>query len=567
MLMAVSPLPQFVKLRKLARVARSLMTKQYPIRGKKHATIFSPKDPKAFRRAYVEASLQSPFRVEKSSDGCRFWVYDVQLGFIESNGRLRLPANNASPIEFSPTSVRHLGFWAFELFLDRLRKRYTQLSGLEDGADDVLEQHRHDYPGAYYPSRVRAFMRMAKATMMAFCAEIAPDRLRVLRANYLVGPHCAGVIEAVTSPRKGPRWCQALGAYPALVYSILSYPNLFDKRARVALCKVIDKGEPLVPFLATSYGVSEAAIRRWRGVALQRCGRMDNPRAVVGFVGDLPQHLWPRSRADFAAAKHLVVLMSDPAEPNRRIPEDQVRVLTQGMKQSLSHHSQRIGEVLAGINDVRDSFLRAFDFVGDGRAAKGTLPGGVPFGRLVDLNRRWHQAHQVATKEAAVRFGEVADTGWPGILPGGQRQVGELLAVELTTPAALLQEGRALGHCVASYHDWCYSGRSRVVALRSLDGKHHRSTIELMMQRVARSEKPRLTIVQHYGRGNHLPPKEDVAAAKALLKVLRPLCDSAWQAVESPDTLALASDVFIRERMKEFMQSEFPQLSMRHGGN
>jgi len=326
---------------------------------------------------------------------------------------------------------------------------------------------------------------------------------------------------------------------------------------------VIAKGEPLVSFLAEAYGLSESAIRRWRGVTLQRCGRMDAPRAVVGFIGALPQHLRPRSRADFTAARRLAATMINPVE-HTPLPVDQVRVLTSGMKHPLAHYLPRIDELAAGLNDVRHSLDGICIHKFGEPHPRDALLSEMSFGRLLELNQRWHIAHQAATKEAANRFGDAASIGWPGIIPGGSMTAGDLLAIELTTPAALLQEGRELGHCVGSYHEWCYSGESRIVALRSADSGAHRSTIELKMQHRAGTNKRRLVIAQHYGQGNRLPPKEDVAVAKVLLKMLRRICgDKAWPSVDSPESLAFDCNAFIRERMRDFVREEFPQVPKR----
>lgn len=66
-------------------------------------------------------------------------------------------------------------------------------------------------------------------------------------------------------------------------------------------------------------------------------------------------------------------------------------------------------------------------------------------------------------------------------------------ATLLSSRAALITEGQELSHCVASYHDYVYSGRSIIFSLRTQDGQ--RSTLELGVRRG--HDRLKLTKLQH----------------------------------------------------------------------
>lgn len=93
-------------------------------------------------------------------------------------------------------------------------------------------------------------------------------------------------------------------------------------------------------------------------------------------------------------------------------------------------------------------------------------------------------------------------------------------ATLLSSRAALIIEGRELTHCVASYHEQVYFGRSIIFSLRTQDGQ--RSTLELGVRRGHDSLK--LVIQQH--KTNYDNPVENDqlnAAAKYVFNAQRQL--------------------------------------------
>lgn len=81
----------------------------------------------------------------------------------------------------------------------------------------------------------------------------------------------------------------------------------------------------------------------------------------------------------------------------------------------------------------------------------------------------------------------------------------------LRTRAALVSEGREMGHCVSTYE--ASVGRRNCVivslAIRDVTGCVHRSTLEL---------SPAGVIIQHKGRSNEEPPKLCERAAHVIVK-------------------------------------------------
>lgn len=104
---------------------------------------------------------------------------------------------------------------------------------------------------------------------------------------------------------------------------------------------------------------------------------------------------------------------------------------------------------------------------------------------------------------------------WSPILTKGDRvEIGEgMVACELTTAIALLAEGKAMRHCIASRAVDCHAGDSYVFSLRNQLGARS-STLQLIR------EAGRLRIREHRGFANAAPPSRAKEGAENLIHVL-----------------------------------------------
>lgn len=124
------------------------------------------------------------------------------------------------------------------------------------------------------------------------------------------------------------------------------------------------------------------------------------------------------------------------------------------------------------------------------------LPKNMSWETLSRLSDEWHQwiaaqSHSQNCYEWAPLLGEFESTNGK--------------AIELTSSAGLMLEGRERGHCVGSYDDSCYRGESRIFALSMTNakGKTFHSTLELRKDYRTREDK--WAINQHQSTGNTEP--------------------------------------------------------------
>lgn len=567
---------EFRQVRSLAYLANSLMGTRYIVDKQDVAIYGGVEFPKLFRRAFVEVALQQPFALVREEGNCTFHVYEKPLATVGRNGKLRFSKwfRHLSPIGLHPKNIEALSVHARDEFEKKLSYRYWVLVGPERHGDYLF----NGFAGGYTRSRLRVLSGLAIRTIKEFCNELPQDRVRVLRRNYLTTRKFAHVASNVTSPRIGLRWCQALDAYPAMLYAYWSNntPTTQGNCPR-DLDHVISQGKPLVPALAEGLGISESGVRRFQGVTLQRAGMLRG-KGWIKFITLLPQHLRPISRADFRAARTLYGFLFDmhgdfQDDLWHSSAESLVRSITKGMKVPLGEE-KRIDE-LSGVMDMvfsLSTLARNTDWnkaPPSSNCATRLLGHEYDFGhnlarlslgRLVNLNKAWHRTHREATRKAALYHANVMeqtkDQGWEGVVPGHQIEVGDRIAVELTTPAELLQEGYELGHCVGGYVASCYSGISRIVSLRSRVSPERYSTIEFQMIQTKLGAPPKLIIAQHLAHRNTKPSDSDIAAANALLRTLRLTAKDTWAYLDTPQ---VAADDHAARILNEAMTELFNQ--------
>ncbi len=121
------------------------------------------------------------------------------------------------------------------------------------------------------------------------------------------------------------------------------------------------------------------------------------------------------------------------------------------------------------------------------------------FNRIVELTREWE-------KNSADIIGMIAaersDTHWVPLGPPATYETpeGPLTVVPLNSAAELLEEGRRLRHCVATYSEKCLFDIVRIVSIRDATGR------SLSTVQVAFDNQTKWQIVQHRGARNAEPP-------------------------------------------------------------
>ncbi len=137
--------------------------------------------------------------------------------------------------------------------------------------------------------------------------------------------------------------------------------------------------------------------------------------------------------------------------------------------------------------------------------------------KLARLARRFGDAYRrevdIFAREAELWKG----VRWEAIGPVEQRY-GDVVVVQLLTPAELQAEGREMRHCVAAYAEPCLRGRSQIWSLRTPEGKPL-STLETLLPQGPNAAG--LQVNQHKGVSNTTVPAICNQAVHALMQNLR----------------------------------------------
>lgn len=588
--------PGFLRVRKAAYVARSLHTKLYRCRGQQ-ITVFVAENPRAFRRAFVEASVAQRCFVAVDASGAGFYYNGKLLARCTKEGRLaEHEAGIYSAVNPSPSQLATMAEYAFSDFLDLVHRRYAQIIGLPDEEaakvwfDDTLTgfgvgQYKisndlHDCAptgltyaygaGGYGYSRKRVLRYLIASKMKEFSSHLDQDGLRTLRRSQLCG-HLPSVRAVMGEGPAAMRWRQALAAYPAALAVALRYKRPMsesempwslrsseDETMFEDFREVIEQGKPLAGELGRVFGLDAARMRRLLGVMPQRMGSCWRLEDMLPCMRALPLHLWPWSRADYRALEKLQRSLGTTSLATR---VDKVLI---GLKGSLG--TDRRLDALAHIRDVEASLIEyVWEIFNHDREATERVVDSLAdlhLGRLVSLVDQWHRAHREATQEATARLDSqrqrIEALTWSGAMPERVMQFEDVQATELTSPMQLLAEGSELGHCVGSYYPQCLNGHSRIVALSS-DGGRERSTLEL---RITRGEKPRLAVWQHYSFGNTSVSASHAKARNALLRAIRKAGNLEWFSDEGEAALALYRQLeeVNRQIMAQHMRKVFIRM-------
>lgn len=508
----VGPATRTKRIRHLARLATTLAA-EHP-RGQ----VFAPRDPKAFRRAFVAASLNDPFSLVTDETGTTtFTVGRTPIGRVCADGYLTYMHDRCMPHVLSPTNISALADFAFSDECEALRSAYTAQTGEKLQMDAAAR--------SYDKSRPRMLQGLARRAVRAFCGKLQQEPLRALRRAMMASAGHRTIATDALGP-SGWKWAQALHAYPAAINWAVGR----GVASRDIVVQAIQSGSPLRPALAQALGITETEVRRLHGITPQRAGPDPGPSALRLLL-DLPSHLRPRSRADWSAG--VCLAWNIYRDPRLSFSVD---TLVRGQPGPLS--------AVDPANDLRtlSDVLDAIQAMGPIGAAMLRRLETFSIHQLLSLNRDWHTriVHTTHRLRAEAAKRNLTARPWPGALPETTMQFGDVVATELTTPADLLEEGASLEHCVAGYGADCYEGRSRILSLRCMRTSA-RSTLELQQQREGRGWT--VWAAQHEGPENTPPAATLQAAATAILRALNADRIDRWPQLpdESPKAVSWAA--------------------------
>jgi hypothetical protein len=287
------------------------------------------------------------------------------------------------------------------------------------------------------------------------------------------------------------------------------------------LDETIRNGEPLLPALAKVSGLDIPRVKRLRGVHWQRLGGTarelidpdDGGEYSTSRTWDLmkiePERL-PASRNEWSAWSRLVnwpIL--------EHLPEERRQAARNAISRNwLGYHDLHKKDFAQALSDTAENLVTLIDHhVSTGKrqeSATKVLKGAIlrhvagdNFGlkRLRLFNEAWHKgAGQRAVELREIRkkvFGEERIAKWNPLTEGVFKcEAGRL--VWMTDELELLEEGKRMNHCVASYWSHCVDGRSHIAQVHATDGT--RSTVEFGID-----GRGRLSVSQHHTYGDKAP--------------------------------------------------------------
>jgi hypothetical protein len=348
---------------------------------------------------------------------------------------------------------------------------------------------------------------------------------------------------------------QALQTLPWLL-PMLSAPERGRISREVALIRgAVDDGAPLHDAVACAFDVPREVVRWLGGRTLPDSWQLDDVRVqrLLAALSWLPPERRPQSGAEFEDLMALCTVLARIVRFRNERGDLRMhawavrhgacmrRWLAECRQLGWAHDTRRrdpeaFATACTDASDFMATLVGAVqDRHGVGDEAAVTLAmrwtAGIGLRRLLGLSTQWH-AQAFAGIEEPVPAGDAVD--WPAILPEAMR-FGDVAVVELTSSAQLAAEGRIMGHCVASYDQACYRGRSAIVSLRALSGAV-RSTAELHL---VEDGSMGVTVVQHRSAHNGAP---DAGCVDALDTLVRYLND------EGAEPLLRARELFQRRQ-------------------
>lgn len=161
----------------------------------------------------------------------------------------------------------------------------------------------------------------------------------------------------------------------------------------------------------------------------------------------------------------------------------------------------------------------------------------------------------LATRVCGLESGVADENEFPVLLEEAFYWEG-LQIVQLKSAAELCKEAKAMLHCADSYIFECALGFSAIFSVRSKKIGARLSTFELAIERTGGSSFD-VTVIQHQGPGNEIPPKIAVQALEFFLHALKGQAGAAWL-LKFARERAVASlgikDAWMAELMRDFLR-------------
>jgi len=320
---------------------------------------------------------------------------------------------------------------------------------------------------------------------------------------------------------------QAVECFPLLL------PDLAANKSYAGICRVIDRGEPLVEKLVGFYGVTKSAVKLLAGLPISlvdlrwqsRVGTLF--RVIDGITPEFRPGNSDEWKRFFRTVEFIVGISKMPILTTqnrlwlRACSRTKFRLPEGGLPDTAAV-AREIDDLFAGLREaMRWEIENVLDEpVSELVLLKLTNHASMAVGGLDKMHRLARKYSEVFGREQQSFLLHdrelILGIRWHSPLPEGLTCYLRTI-VPLCTPEELIHEGQNMKNCVGGYSGRCLRGESQIWSLRQQDGKPV-STLETTIER--KSGRLVAKIVQHRAVSNSSPTPECDMAAYHLIKLL-----------------------------------------------
>lgn len=285
-----------------------------------------------------------------------------------------------------------------------------------------------------------------------------------------------------------------------------------------AISLAIDLGQPLLPLLTKQYNVRKHTLRYARVFLKCRYRIPETIPLVLWLLDGIKPDKRPASDADMQVLHSAIDFISGWQSESDRVYVEAVAAALfsdgiPGFRKTLRHWCPSHNPENP-FPDVADYLAYYAEQAGHGSVSTELLDSltkeWIRETGLISLlaeSERWHTAWWARDIDIEV-------TSWAPLVPETPR-IGNLVAHELSNTQLLIEEGRIMHHCIASYVSLCASGEAFVFSLRNNGDGKRRSTLHIGL-----SDAGIFTIHEHRAFANREPDQDCIDAAFQLADAL-----------------------------------------------
>ena len=285
-----------------------------------------------------------------------------------------------------------------------------------------------------------------------------------------------------------------------------------------AIPLAIDLGQPLIPLLAKQYNVRKHTLRYARVFLKYRYRIPETIPLVLWLLDGIKPDRRPASDADMQVLHSAIDFISGWQSESDRVYVQAVAAALfsdgiPGFRKTLRHWCPSHNPDNP-FPDVADYLAYYAEQAGHGSISTELLDSltkeWIRETGLISLlaeSEHWHTAWWVPEVDIEV-------ASWTPLVPESSR-IGNLVAHELSNTQLLIEEGRAMHHCIASYFSLCSSGDAFIFSLRNNGDGKRRSTLHIGL-----SDAGIFTIREHRAFANREPDQDCIDAAFQLADAL-----------------------------------------------